>query len=1237
MTKFLQANRSEIGLVDRFDLSEIYSRDSRFALSNMLLNPDGLDQIYKLSSDGLTKEDVRTVGGLDRPIIHSLGISDRVISAVSNDLSSQITTDRAVGEPGKQSFANSAQSDNLIVFAGGIAANKIEYNFLDERGQLRTTTVPTSRESLFNSEKNEAGFFEVASYPGLFRIRRRSHISTIKLSSTMLISKSRAITESPTDLLKIPVYMRTSANTNPNLKTIEAYSTKNSPLVLPVRILTSANISFSRDSSGIDASSPSFVFGWELRRFSDNLLVRSSSLNNVGESSTGNIPINVAGTLGAGVDCLLFIYLNPEVITVANLSGIGLKEIGGGQDIGLVGFNSLKELNISHNRLSTFPVWLKTLNNTLETLNIRDNPFWNNGIVSYFDYQDFRGSGINGADTSNPPLITGTQVLGYSGFKPDGTRINGYTGEFDTMQDSSNRLYRRARLYSIVPAITTTAASGTGTVATLTFATQPSPPYAVGSEITVSGVVPSEYNGTYLVTNCTATTVSYESSATGTQTIAGKINEVLETNAVNSFRVFKALTSLELGPTIRLVNPDFSKLFPNLKSLIIDRKEENRNPPRVYRGLIPKLNNSGALMAINLSNHREEVGGSIKYIGDTLEWDSEDSEWNETKAKQFIGQFNIGEFNIGSNFGTNYFGGICTDASDVSSTAVDGKPRHHHIKSGNVKEAWSGWLNNLETFDAQRADIAFKIARGGDLVWKNLKGVDLRFAGNFGVGSSKQNKVEYNKNLPANSQKAFDILYAPNLTNIQAYRSGWWGKIFSIETSSKLKNLRIGANDWQGYKTVDKKEYLLPENFAKTITEGPVSELATLEIKQIVDGGGSKNLEFRTTDFQNLPKLSSLDITDSFIVGKFPSLPNNNLTSGVKFECYIANNRFRDLSALSSPRVQKIYAELQGSGVGGALLPVFSPQSASDATTLEYVKFESSLSTTYPDNWINVLDRKKVITAALVSTENETSTPSVTWTSKTNDGESNANSDKLFHSSPGSFFPLQEILVGDEVFDGGQRLGVVTQIDRNHQFIYINSEVSIIGRLLSFTRRGQSISSYFNDYINLTDVLLKNCRLVGSIPTFRNCRKAKIIDLSNNLLSEYSKGTLQNLTGVTGNFKQSTPLQAFNISYNALPVSSIRNIIEDLYEIGVYFYTTNRNSIRINNLKVNLRSTKLNILDKRCQDYHPSEIFNQTSTSGDGTTIVDPLEIKFRELFERGSFPGITVELFDPITFTTWK
>lgn len=71
--------------------------------------------------------------------------------------------------------------------------------------------------------------------------------------------------------------------------------------------------------------------------------------------------------------------------------------------------------------------------------------------------------------------------------------------------------------------IATTATAGTGTIATLTFANQTIPPFPVGSAITIVNTVPSGYNGTYTVTACTATSVSYANATTGTQTTAGTI------------------------------------------------------------------------------------------------------------------------------------------------------------------------------------------------------------------------------------------------------------------------------------------------------------------------------------------------------------------------------------------------------------------------------------------------------------------------------------------------------------------------------------------------------------------------------------------------------------------------------------------------------------------------------------------------------------------------------------------
>lgn len=71
--------------------------------------------------------------------------------------------------------------------------------------------------------------------------------------------------------------------------------------------------------------------------------------------------------------------------------------------------------------------------------------------------------------------------------------------------------------------LATTGASGTGSVATLTFNPRPSAPFGVGQSITVAGVTPSGYNGTYTVTACTTTSVSYANTTTGSQTVAGTV------------------------------------------------------------------------------------------------------------------------------------------------------------------------------------------------------------------------------------------------------------------------------------------------------------------------------------------------------------------------------------------------------------------------------------------------------------------------------------------------------------------------------------------------------------------------------------------------------------------------------------------------------------------------------------------------------------------------------------------
>ena len=71
--------------------------------------------------------------------------------------------------------------------------------------------------------------------------------------------------------------------------------------------------------------------------------------------------------------------------------------------------------------------------------------------------------------------------------------------------------------------INVTGASGNGTVATLTFASQGSAPFAVGSTISVDNINPAAYNGVHTVTSCTATSVSFSSTATASYVSGGQV------------------------------------------------------------------------------------------------------------------------------------------------------------------------------------------------------------------------------------------------------------------------------------------------------------------------------------------------------------------------------------------------------------------------------------------------------------------------------------------------------------------------------------------------------------------------------------------------------------------------------------------------------------------------------------------------------------------------------------------
>ena len=71
--------------------------------------------------------------------------------------------------------------------------------------------------------------------------------------------------------------------------------------------------------------------------------------------------------------------------------------------------------------------------------------------------------------------------------------------------------------------------SGTGTSVTAIFYAQPTSTFQPGDSIIVAGVTPSGYNGTFIVTSCTTSQVTYTSSATGTWVSGGTVTTIPST------------------------------------------------------------------------------------------------------------------------------------------------------------------------------------------------------------------------------------------------------------------------------------------------------------------------------------------------------------------------------------------------------------------------------------------------------------------------------------------------------------------------------------------------------------------------------------------------------------------------------------------------------------------------------------------------------------------------------------
>jgi hypothetical protein len=196
--------------------------------------------------------------------------------------------------------------------------------------------------------------------------------------------------------------------------------------------------------------------------------------------------------------------------------------------------------NTSSNTLSRTTVYATSSGTTSPlTLGAGTYNIWIDAAATPMVYKDAAG-------TIPSPTFSGTisgqpTVASTSSLAPQIVTVNfGNTGNEYNIATTATQTYG---------AVTTTAATGTGSVATLTFAAQ-TIAIPVGTTIVVAGVTPAGYNGTFVVTASTTTTVSYANSTTAAQSVAGTVTPQL---AIISFATQASSFPIQVGTKADLV------------------------------------------------------------------------------------------------------------------------------------------------------------------------------------------------------------------------------------------------------------------------------------------------------------------------------------------------------------------------------------------------------------------------------------------------------------------------------------------------------------------------------------------------------------------------------------------------------------------------------------------------------------------------------------------------------------
>ena len=110
----------------------------------------------------------------------------------------------------------------------------------------------------------------------------------------------------------------------------------------------------------------------------------------------------------------------------------------------------------------------------------------------------------------------------------------------NALQNSSPSTSYQGLMNASTASVTVTGASGTGTTVTLTFNTLANQPFTVGETIIVNGILPSGYNGTYVVSAVSNTSVSYSNVTTTAWVSGGSVTGSNITQYINLNYILEA-------------------------------------------------------------------------------------------------------------------------------------------------------------------------------------------------------------------------------------------------------------------------------------------------------------------------------------------------------------------------------------------------------------------------------------------------------------------------------------------------------------------------------------------------------------------------------------------------------------------------------------------------------------------------------------------------------------------------